>query len=282
MVWVVLAFLVIVFLTVVAPLMRQRAVVAARGRRLSALQRERGSQVITIIHRQEQIGLFGVPLVRFIDIDDSEQVLRAIRMTPDDRPIDLVLHTPGGLVLAAKQIASALSDHPAEVIAVVPHYAMSGGTLIALAADRIVVDQHSVLGPVDPQLGQYPAASVLAALDAPGERDDQTLILADMSRKAIVQVESFVSRLLEPKLGAARASEVARVLSTGTWTHDHPLQRTELEMLGLSVSVGIGEEERELLDLYPQARGREASVEYVPAAPLPRRGNGAVRGRSLL
>ena len=127
MVWVVLAFLVIVFLTVVAPLMRQRAVVAARGRRLSALQRERGSQVITIIHRQEQIGLFGVPLVRFIDIDDSEQVLRAIRMTPDDRPIDLVLHTPGGLVLAAEQIAHAVRDHPARVTVLVPHYAMSGG-----------------------------------------------------------------------------------------------------------------------------------------------------------
>jgi ClpP class serine protease len=238
--------------------------------------------VITLIHRQETLSLLGIPIARYIDIDDAQSILHAIRDTPDDRPIEIVLHTPGGLVLAAKQIASALSDHPAEVIAVVPHYAMSGGTLIALAADRIMVDQHSVLGPVDPQLGQYPAASVLAALDAPGERDDQTLILADMSRKAIVQVESFVSRLLEPKLGAARASEVARVLSTGTWTHDHPLQRAELEMLGLSVSAGIGEEERELLDLYPQPRGREASVEYVPAAPLPRRGNGAVRGRSLL
>src|SRR6478752_3479631 len=116
MVWVVLGFLVIVFLTVVAPLMRQRAVVAARARRLAALQRERGSQVITIIHRQEQIGLLGVPLVRFIDIDDSEQVLRAIRLTPDDRPIDLVLHTPGGLVLAAEQIAHAVRDLPAASI----------------------------------------------------------------------------------------------------------------------------------------------------------------------
>jgi ClpP class serine protease len=159
----------------------------------------------------------------------------------------------------------------------VPHYAMSGGTLIALAADEIVLDAHSVLGPVDPQLGQYPAASVLAALDAPGDRDDETLILADMSRKAIVQVESFVERMLEKSLGAQPAREVARLLATGTWTHDHPLQRAELELLGLPVRVGVGDEERELLELYPQPRGREAAVEYVPAAPVPRRGEGAVR-----
>jgi hypothetical protein len=183
MVWVVLGFLVLVFLTVVAPLMRQRAVVAARARRLSALQRERGSQVITIIHRQEQIGLFGVPLVRFIDIDDSEQVLRAIRLTPDDRPIDLVLHTPGGLVLAAEQIAHAVRDHPARVTVLVPHYAMSGGTLIALAADEIVMDAHAVLGPVDPQLGDMPAASILRVVAAkePAQIDDRFLVLADVA-----------------------------------------------------------------------------------------------------
>jgi ClpP class serine protease len=264
------------------PAFTRQVLFAQRRRALAVISRKRKATVITLIHRQESLNLLGFPIVRYIDIDDAESVLRAIADTADDQPIEIILHTPGGMVIAARQIASALADHPAHVTAVVPHYAMSGGTMISLACDEIVIEDHAALGPVDPQLGQYPAASVLAALDAPGERDDQTLILADMSRKAIVQVESFVSRLLEPKLGAARASEVARVLSTGTWTHDHPLQRTELEMLGLSVSAGIGEEERELLDLYPQPRGREASVEYVPAAPLPRRGNGPVRGRSLL
>lgn len=252
----------------------QRQVLAARRRQsLAVLSRKRKATVITLIHRQETVSLLGIPLARYIDIDDAQSILRAIRETPSDRPIEIVLHTPGGLVLAATQIASALADHPAEVTAVVPHYAMSGGTLIALAADEIVLDAHSVLGPVDPQLGQYPAASVLAALDAPGDRDDETLILADMSRKAIVQVESFVGRMLEQSLAPQRAREVARLLATGTWTHDHPLQPAELELLGLPVRVGIGDEERELLDLYPQPRGREAAVEYVPAAPGGRRGD---------
>lgn len=85
-------------------------------------------------------------------------------MTGKQVPIDLVLQTPGGLILAAEQIASALADHPAPVTVHVPHYAMSGGTLIALAADQIVLVPSALLGPVDPQLGEYPAASILAAV----------------------------------------------------------------------------------------------------------------------
>jgi len=54
---------------------------------------------------------------------------------------------PGGLVLAAEQIAPALRRHSGTVTVFVPRYAMSGGTLIALAADEIVMDPNAVLGP---------------------------------------------------------------------------------------------------------------------------------------
>ena len=103
----------------------------------------------------------------------------------------MVLHTPGGLVLAALQIAQAVRDHKSKVIVFVPHYAMSGGTLVALAADEIVMCKHSVLGPIDPQLGDSPAASLLKVVEQKpvAEIDDQTLIRADVGRKAIAQVK---------------------------------------------------------------------------------------------
>ena len=249
------------------PAVQRQYFVAQRRRRLEGISRARNATVITLIHRQETMSLFGFPLVRYIDIDDSESVLRAIRDTPDGQPIEIILHTPGGLVLAAQQIAAALMAHDGRVTAVIPHYAMSGGTLIALAADEIVIESHAVLGPVDPQLGQYPAASILAAVEHPGRHDDNTLILADVSRKALFQVESFTRRMLERHLDADRARDAARLLATGTWTHDHPLQVTELETLGLPVRVGVGEEERELMTLYPQPRGRQPAVEYAPGAP---------------
>jgi ClpP class serine protease len=253
-----------IILASLQPAVARQVLLIQRRRALNEISKERGATVITLIHRQETMSLLGFPLVRFIDIDDAESVLRAIRETPSGRPIEIILHTPGGLVIAARQIASALADHDAQVTAVVPHYAMSGGTLIALACDEIMVDSHASLGPVDPQINQQPAASYVEVARMPGNHDDQTLLMADVSRKAIAQVEGFTARLLTEKLGAQRATEVARLLAGGTWTHDHPLQAPELKTLGLPVRVGVGAGERELMTLYPQPRGRTPAVEYVP------------------
>ncbi|HUB97701.1 MAG TPA: ATP-dependent Clp protease proteolytic subunit, partial [Stellaceae bacterium] len=132
------------------PLLRQRMINLARTRKIAQIERQRGSRVILLVHRQETMRFLGFPVARYIDVNDSEEVLHAIRMTADDIPLDIVLHTPGGLVLAAVQIAHAVRARKGRVTIFVPHYAMSGGTLIALAADEIVMCPHSVLGPIDP------------------------------------------------------------------------------------------------------------------------------------
>src|ERR1700716_1318063 len=172
------------------PVITQRLLEASRKRLITLIERERKSRVILLVHRQETMSLLGFPFFRYIDINDSEEVLRAIQLTDPEIPLDLVLHTPGGLVLAATQVARAISKHKGKVTVFVPHYAMSGGTLIALAADEIVMCQHSVLGPVDPQLGEYPAASILRAVHQKpiAEVDDKTLILADQAQKALAQM----------------------------------------------------------------------------------------------
>jgi ClpP class serine protease len=236
---------------------------AARRRMLARISKKRKATVITLIHRQETLSLLGIPLARYIDIDDSQSVLRAIHSTPKGRAIIIILHTPGGLVLAASQIAQALRDHDGRVTAVVPHYAMSGGTLIALGADEIVIDDHAALGPVDPQLGQYAAASLVEVAKLPGRHDDQTLLLADVGRKAIHQVETLAASLLQRHADPATARDIAHLMATGVWTHDHPLMADDLRQLRLPVTVGVPAEERMLMDLYPQPKGRESAVEYV-------------------
>ncbi|WP_018465927.1 SDH family Clp fold serine proteinase [Calidithermus timidus] len=253
-------------LSTLTPYFNQQMLLLGRARKITELERKRKSRVITLIHRQEGFSFLGIPFARYIDIDDSEQVLRAIRLTDPQLPIDLVLHTPGGLVLAAEQIAEALLKHPAKVTVFVPHYAMSGGTLIALAADEIVMDDNAVLGPVDPQLGQYPAASVLKVLEHKpiSEIDDQTLILADVARKALLQVKATVKGLLQKHLEETRAEEVAQILSQGTWTHDYPISVEEARSLGLKVSTEMPLEVYALMEMYPQPRGGKPSVQYVP------------------
>src|SRR6266702_2918585 len=188
-------------LSALQAVLKQRLLEASRKRLLARIESERQSRVVLLAHRQETMSLLGFPLFRYIDVDDSEEVIRAIHLTDAKMPLDLVLHTPGGLVLAATQIARAVFKHKGKVTVFVPHYAMSGGTLIALAADEIVMCEYAVLGPVDPQLGEYPAASILkAARQKPvAEVDDKTLILADQAEKAIAQMRHEVSELLAEK-----------------------------------------------------------------------------------
>src|ERR1700682_5312512 len=250
----------------IQPMLQQKMLEAMRLRKISQLERERKSRVILLVHRQETMRFLGFPVARYIDINDSEEVLRAIQMTDADVPLDLVLHTPGGLVLAALQIAKAVREHKARVTVFVPHYAMSGGTLIALAADEIVMCEHSVLGPVDPQLGEYPAASIIKAVHQKpvAEVDDKTLILADQAEKAIAQMRQEVAELLADKYPGEKASELAKLLSSGTWTHDYPITFDRARELGLRVTTEMPDNILRLMLLYPQPMRRQPSVEYVP------------------
>lgn len=260
----------------VQPIIRQKMLEASRLRLLTRLERKRGSRVIALVHRQETMSLLGFPLMRYIDVNDSEEVLRAIKLTAPDCPIDLIVHTPGGLVLAAGQIAQALRRHQGKVTVFVPHYAMSGGTLIALAADEIVMDVNAVLGPVDPQLGQAPAASVLTVLERkePKDIDDQTLIMADVARKAMAQVRATVEGLLSERMSAAQAEALAEKLSTGTWTHDYAITAEEAKALGLPMSTDMPAEAYQFMQLFPQPTRLRPSVEYVPLPYRGRQGRG--------
>jgi len=257
-------------LTALQPVVKQRLLESSRLRLLAQIERRRESRVILLVHRQETMSLLGFPLMRYIDVNDAENVMRACEMTDPEVPLDLVLHTPGGLVLASLQIARAVRNHKGKVTVFVPHYAMSGGTLIALAADEIVMSPHAVLGPVDPQLGQYSAASLLkvVAKKPIAEIEDQTLILADVAEKAINQVRDSVKDLLTRSQPPEKVEALAVLLSTGTWTHDYPITFEEAQRLGLKVRSDMPPDVLQLMSLFPQPVRRQPSVEFLP---VPRR-----------
>lgn len=270
-------FWIILLLSSFQPALQRRMMEMRRVQALREFEQGRNSRVILLIHRQESISFLGIPISRYITIEDSEQVLRAIRLTPPDISIDLILHTPGGLVLATEQIARALIRHPAKVSVFVPHYAMSGGTMLALAADEIVMDPNAVLGPVDPQLGNFPAASILKVVEQKpiGEVDDETLIMADLSRKAINQVQRFVRTLLkddipQPKIAPENIERIVDTLTTGQVTHDYPITVEEATQLGLPITVGLPTSIYNLMELYPQSQGGRPSVQYIPMPYQPR------------
>jgi ClpP class serine protease len=258
-------FWVLLGLLALQPLLTGRWFGMRRAQAIRAIEKAHGARVITMIHRQEKAGLFGFSVGRHIDLEDAQTIIAAIKETPSDVPIGLIMHTPGGLVLAAMQIARAVEAHPAKVTVYVPVYAMSGGTLVALAADEIVMGEFSMLGPIDPQIGGLPAASIVKARDSKPISDvwDLTVVLADVSEKALAQVKKGAVELLTPRMEQAAAEALAEKLAGGHWTHDYALTAAEAAQLGLPVKVGMPSDVLELMKLYPQPVQR-SGVEYLP------------------
>jgi ClpP class serine protease len=259
-------FWIFFLISVLQPVLRQRLVEASRRRMIAQIEQQRGSRLILLVHRQETMSFLGFPVMRFIDVNDAEAVIRAVDLTGPDTPLDLVLHTPGGLALPSLQIARAIDRHKGKVTVHVPHYAMSGGTLIALAADEIVMSPHAVLGPLDPQIGRYPAPSILRVVEQKpiAEIDDETLILADIARKAISQLARAIDGLLRERLGAEAAVRIATALTSGARTHDSPITCDDARELGLPVQDAMPREILLLMNYFPQPVRRVRTVEYLP------------------
>jgi ClpP class serine protease len=259
-------FWIFIILVLVLPILQRKLLESRRLGAMRAIERRRKSRVIAMVHRQETMSLLGFPIMRYIDINDAEEVMRAVRLTADDVPIDFIIHTPGGLVLPTDQIASALLRHPSKVTVFVPHYAMSGGTLIALAADEIVMAPNAVLGPIDPQVGGMPAASIIKVteLKRAGQMDDQTLIMADVAQKALEQLRERVKSILVRHMEIHAADELAVKLTKGTWTHDYAITFEQAKELGFAVSAEMPAEIYQFMSYFPQAKRSEPSVQYVP------------------
>lgn len=247
------------------PILMGRVLAMRRADAIRKIEKAHKSRIITMIHRQEKKSMFGFSVARHIDMEDAQTIIAAIKETPGERPIDLIVHTPGGLVLAAMQIARAVEAHPAKVRVFVPVFAMSGGTLIALAADEIILGEFSVLGPIDPQLMGLPAASIVAARNAKSADKvfDLTHVLADVSEKALAQVKRGAVELMTPRMKLAEAKKLAEKLAGGHWTHDYALTAEEASSIGLPVTVGMPREVMNLMKLYP-APVQRSGVEYLP------------------
>jgi len=208
------------------------------------IEKESNNTLVSLIHTQPTglLDLFRLPM---ITLEDSHKVLRALKDIPASRPIKLVLHTPGGMVIAAEQIARAIKERKGSIEAYVPQFAMSGGTLIALACDRIHLADNAVLGPLDPQLSvgmfdQYPCASLVKSLSVENpHRDDRTLIYADVAAKAIKQMKCTVYEILSGSMDAERSQQLASILCEGNYTHDYGFTLDKAKEMGLPVDNDI-------------------------------------------
>jgi ClpP class serine protease len=218
-------------------------ILARRQNIIEDLERERGTKVITMIHKKELWTEPGEDPE--IGIEDTVKVLMEIQKTPPDKPIDMIIHTPGGYAVAAQMMAMAIKFHPAKVTVMIPFYAMSGGSLMSLAAGEIRMEKYSVLGPVDPQIptpgGMYPAGSLATLMKTKPIQtiSDRMVILAEGGNLEIENAKAFVKWLLEGKMDMQQAESVADFLARGYMSHATPITLDVARSLGLNVVEGV-------------------------------------------
>lgn len=222
---------------------------------INSYEKQTNSKVVMLVNRRVSFTVFGFPVFNYLTIEDAHSMLRQLAETPKDKNLVIILHTPGGEMTAGMQIARMLKNWQADVKVVVPYYAMSAGTLIALSAREIVMDENAVLGPIDPQIqaqkGTVPAVAVVDVEKNFGREklSGDMLILWSMSKRALSQMEIFLKEVvLKDSPNAVKQSVINKLLYTHT-THDCPLFAEDLKKIGLSVKAEIPQEIKKIIDL---------------------------------
>lgn len=223
-----------------------------RAKMLRKIESERKSKVLTLIHYVEHADSGHD---QYITSEDAEDILHELRNTPAEKPVDILLHCPGGVVFPTEQIALAIKERKGPTSVIVPYYAMSGATLIALSAKEILMDAQAILGPLDPQIQGLPSPSLikLKELKKPDYIRDEMLVAIDIASKSMSQMKGFIQELLDDKFGPERSNKVAQFLTGGYLTHDRPITAKDALAIGLQVKVGVPDEFYNLLRLYKLA-----------------------------
>jgi ClpP class serine protease len=117
---------------------------------------------------------------------------------------------------------------------------MSGRILIALAANEIVMCNHSILRPLDPIIDQYPAVSIKVLKDKPIKAiGDKTIILTDQAVKAIKQMQESIYEMLNKRVELSKIEQISNFLIGVKFTHDHAIKLKKAKSLGLSIPSKI-------------------------------------------
>jgi ClpP class serine protease len=237
-------------------------IMARRTQLIRELEKERGSRVITLIHRKEPWSTDEDEPE--IVLEDSELILQEVRETPPGTPIDFILHTEGGLAFAADLISIALKHHKGKVTVMIPFYAMSEGTYVALAAQEIMMERYSILAPLEPVLDDMPANSIIGILKRkPIEQiSDRTILMAESARMELENAREFVKWLLLDKMPQEQVEQVASFLLGGFMASSTPITLDVARAIGLNVIEGVPEKVHQLFETIEFGGGKRPGKSY--------------------
>ncbi len=218
---------------------------------ISRLEQRRHSRVLCVIHNDQMES-------DNVDLLTTEDTLTALYALDPNVPLDIILHTPGGLAYQGMQLARAIKAHKGKKTVFVPFYAMSAGTIMTLAADEIVMSDHAALGPIDtqiyvPSIGmRFPTRAILSVLETKPKKkiSDDVLELALQCKRDQGEHHNNALELMAGTYPSSTAHKIAHRLNDGDLTHGYPLTYVEAKKLGLKVSNAMPPEAIDLIRIF--------------------------------
>lgn len=204
--------------------------------------------------------------------EDRNGFMMAVHEMNPKKGLDLILHTPGGSISATHSIVTYLREKfKRDIRAIVPHTAMSGGTIIACSCQRIAMARHSSIGPIDPQVRGIPAAGVLKEFERayneikaePAKQavwrpilEQYTPTFLGHCKNAIDWSEQFARQQLESNMFYREKSKSKKTIDgiisaltdyDSVKTHERQINYQEARKIGLKVE--LLEDDQKLQDL---------------------------------
>tara|TARA_R110002124_G_scaffold98852_4_gene244502 strand:- start:496 stop:1518 length:1023 start_codon:yes stop_codon:yes gene_type:complete len=197
-----------------------------------------------------------------IVFDEAFEAIALIRQANPRSKIVIVLHTLGGYARPAHMIALAIKEHlrkakhnsrrDPHVIAYVPYVAMSGGAMIALAAEKVAMDPTASLGPIDTIYGGFPTEAYRDLLEQKGPLATQDLVV--MLAHEAEKYDRYADRVAREIVHENHKSEdkdpdfLADYLSSGKLSHSEAISPGAARKLGMNVATKIPSEIYGLVD----------------------------------
>lgn len=197
-----------------------------------------GAKTIAIIHDFDNPMHYNSPEREDLSTREAFEVLAEIRAAGEKTPLNIVLHTPGGMRFAGELIATALKDRP-NTTAYVPYCAMSAGTMIALSCQKVVMGKHACLGPIDSQFGGFPADGFARLLkEKPVEQiSDLWLMVSYVVEKDLKTARQRACELLnKAHFGRDDACQLTDFLASGDLPHSERIGRERAAEIGVNIA----------------------------------------------
>lgn len=234
---------------------------------LSAYEKNHSTKVIFINHAYDKESAYGLSFLSKQDrlsLEDAKKFVDTLRTIDNDSHITLIINTPGGSLTASEVIINSLLNHKGKIDVYIPYMCASAGTMIALAADKIYMNNSAFCGPIDPQLNYFSAATIVKYCDSISiDREGSFSIIRDFAELFKLQANSAIDRIAvlidtihARKNNLMHKDRIKLELLWGGRNHDEPLFAKDLTDMLPGIIVGIPED---LMNLF-ESKNRSTNI----------------------